>query len=68
MIRGWSTADDEQLRKLALAGLSLAEMSAQIGRSKPVISARAMKLDIAIAIDRSQLGRRLKERAKKQKT
>jgi hypothetical protein len=41
--RAWTLDEDERLRKLALAGLSLRELALEMGR--------AMKLDVAIARD-----------------
>ena len=49
----WAPAEDETLRKLALAGFSLAEISKQIGRAKSGVWTRAVKLQIAIAKDQN---------------
>jgi hypothetical protein len=49
----WTATEDETLRKLALGGFSLAEISKQIGRAKSGVWTRAMKLQIAIAKDQN---------------
>jgi hypothetical protein len=49
----WTPAEDETLQRLALAGLSLAEISKQIGRAKSGVWARAVRLQIAIAKDQN---------------
>jgi hypothetical protein len=49
----WTAVEDENLRKLALAGFSLAEISKQIGRAKSGVWTRAVKLQIAIAKDQN---------------
>jgi hypothetical protein len=49
----WTQAEDATLRKLALAGFSLAEISKQIGRSRSGVWTRAAKLEIAIAKDQN---------------
>jgi hypothetical protein len=51
----WSPAEDEQLRRLALSGLSLAEIAAQMERSKSSVRYRALNLKIAIARDRNPM-------------
>jgi hypothetical protein len=51
----WSPAEDERLRKLALSGLSLAEIAGQMERSKSSVRARALKMNIAIAYDRNPM-------------
>jgi hypothetical protein len=47
----WTEDDDTQLRKLALAGLSIAEISREMTRGTWSVRARAIRLDIAIARD-----------------
>ena len=42
--RPWSLKEDDQLRKLALAGLSLAAIAEQLKRSKSAVRVRAEKL------------------------
>ena len=59
----WTPAEDVRLRALALAGLSLAEISQQIGRSKGGVRDRAARLKIAIA--RDQNGAQKKARFKR---
>jgi hypothetical protein len=49
----WSPAEDEQLRRLALSGASMAEIAAQMKRSKSSVRNRALNLKIAIARDRN---------------
>jgi hypothetical protein len=51
----WSDEDDERLRKLAISGLSLAEIATQMERSKSSVRARALKMNIAIARDRNPM-------------
>lgn len=51
----WSDEDDERLRKLAISGLSLAEIAAQMERSKSSVRARALKMNVAIARDRNPM-------------
>ena len=51
----WSEEDDDHLRKLALSGLSLAAIAAQLKRSKSAVRVRAIKLDVAIARDRNPM-------------
>jgi hypothetical protein len=51
----WSPAEDEQLRRLALSGLSLAEIASQMERSKSSVRNRALNLTIAIARDRNPM-------------
>jgi hypothetical protein len=51
----WSHDDDECLRQLALSGLSLAAVAAEMERSKSAIRFRALKLKIAIARDRNAM-------------
>jgi hypothetical protein len=51
----WSPAEDEQLRKLALSGVSLSEIAARMERSKSSVRARALKMNIAIARDRNPM-------------
>jgi hypothetical protein len=41
------------LRKLAISGISLTEISKQMGRAKSSVRARATKLQIAIARDQN---------------
>jgi hypothetical protein len=53
MRRPWTADDDAQLRKLALSGLSLTELSHKISRTASTVRARAIKLEIAIARDRN---------------
>lgn len=45
----WSTAEDEQLRKLAMAGMDMAEIAERMQRTKSAIRVRASKMNIAIA-------------------
>ncbi len=45
----WSPDEDEQLRKLALSGASMAEIAQQMQRTKSSVRTRASKLKIAIA-------------------
>jgi hypothetical protein len=49
----WTAIEDENLRKLAMAGFSLTEISKQIGRAKSGVWTRAVKLQIAIAKDQN---------------
>lgn len=49
----WTPDEDASLRALARTGLSLAEISQQIGRSKGGIKHRAEMLRIAIARDQN---------------
>ena len=58
----WTPDEDAELRTLALAGLSLAEISQKIGRPKTGVRSRAARLEIAIA--RDQNGMQKKERFK----
>ena len=58
----WTPDEDAELRTLALAGLSLAEISQKIGRPITGVRARAARLEIAIA--RDQNGMQKKERFK----
>jgi hypothetical protein len=51
----WSPANDEELRKLALSGASLAEIAEKVQRSKSAVRTRASKLNIAIARDRNPM-------------
>jgi hypothetical protein len=51
----WSPEEDDQLRKLALSGLSLAEIAARIERSKSSVRTRALSMNIAIARDRNSM-------------
>ena len=53
--RPWSPEEDFRLRKLALAGLSLAAIAEQLKRSKSAVRVRAEKLKIAIARDRNPM-------------
>lgn len=53
----WTTHDDEQLRKLARAGLSLSELAHKLDRSISSVRTRALKLDIAIARDINSMQR-----------
>jgi hypothetical protein len=53
--RPWSPEEDDRLRKLALAGLSLAAISEQLKRGKSAVRVRAEKLKIAIARDRNPM-------------
>src|SRR5262249_53117903 len=45
----WTEREDRRLRELAKAGLSLKEISGQIGRSWDSVRCRAAKLSIAVA-------------------
>jgi hypothetical protein len=60
----WTADEDVSLRKLAISGISLTEISKQMGRAKSSVRARATKLQIAIARDQngSKKGRALKSR------
>jgi hypothetical protein len=51
MSRAWTLDEDERLRNLALAGLSLRELALEMGRGTSSVRVRAMKLDVAIARD-----------------
>jgi DNA-directed RNA polymerase specialized sigma24 family protein len=51
----WLAEEDEQLRKLALSGASLAEIAEQMQRNKSSVRNRASKLMIAIARDRNPM-------------
>jgi hypothetical protein len=51
----WSPEEDDRLRKLALSGLSLAEIEAQMERGKSSVRTRALKMNIAIARDRNSM-------------
>ena len=51
--RPWSFEDDTELRSLALAGLSEAEIGERIGRNKSSVRSRTAKLQIAIARDQN---------------
>ena len=53
--RPWSPEEDDRLRKLALAGLSLAAIAEQLKRSKSAVRVRAEKLKMAIARDRNPM-------------
>ena len=53
--RPWSPEEDDRLRKLALAGLSLAAIAEQLKRGKSAVRVRAEKLKIAIARDRNPM-------------
>jgi hypothetical protein len=56
----WSQEDDERLRQLAISGLSLAALAAEMERSKSSVRFRALKLEIAIARDRNAMQRSVK--------
>jgi hypothetical protein len=51
----WSTEEDKQLRDLARAGLSLAEIAQRMKRNKSSVRYRALRSDIAIARDRNAM-------------
>jgi hypothetical protein len=53
--RPWSPEEDDRLRKLALAGLSVAAITEQLKRGKSAVRVRAAKLKIAIAHDRNPM-------------
>jgi hypothetical protein len=53
--RPWSPEENDRLRKLALAGLSLAAIAEQLKRGKSAVRVRAEKLKIAIARDRNPM-------------
>jgi hypothetical protein len=53
--RVWSATDDERLRKLAAAGLSLTLIAAQIDRSTSSVRTRALNLGVTIARDRNPM-------------
>jgi hypothetical protein len=61
----WSPAEDQQLRKLALSGQSLAQIAAQMQRGKSSVRTRALKLEIAIAHDRNPMQETQKPKASK---
>jgi hypothetical protein len=61
----WSPAEDQQLRKLALSGQSLAQIAAQMQRGKSSVRTRALKLEIAIAHDRNPMRETQKPKASK---
>ncbi len=52
----WTAEEDDQLRKLALSGLSLLEIAARMERHKSSVRTRAVKMKIAIALARSPQG------------
>ena len=56
-MKRWSPEEDERLRKIARSGLSLVEIADELGRSKPAVYARAVKLNIVIARDRNPMQR-----------
>jgi hypothetical protein len=56
--RAWTLDEDERLRKLALAGLSLRDLALEMGRSASSIRVRAIKLDVAIARDLNGMQKR----------
>jgi hypothetical protein len=58
----WSPAEDERLRKLALSGLSLAEIARQMERSKSSVRSRALKIKVA-ARDRNPMQKTLRPSA-----
>lgn len=58
-VRFWTSDDDDRLRKLALAGLSVTQLALELGRSASSVPARAIKLDIAIARDPNGVLKRL---------
>jgi hypothetical protein len=49
----WTAEENDQLRKLALSGLSLLEIAARMERHKSSVRTRAGKMQIAIALARS---------------
>jgi hypothetical protein len=51
----WSSEEDNRLRKLAISGLSLVDIAAQMGRNKSSVRARALKMKVAIARDRNPM-------------
>jgi hypothetical protein len=54
--RPWTLADDDKLRTLAVAGLSLTAISVRMGRTETVIRSRAERLRIVLRkIRRKQL-------------
>jgi hypothetical protein len=61
----WSPDEDEQLRKLALSGASMAEIAKQMQRTKSSVRTRALKMNIAIARQENpmQKGKRAAPRA-----
>jgi hypothetical protein len=61
----WSPDEDEQLRKLALSGASMAEIAKQMQRTKSSVRTRALKMNIAIAREENpmQKGKRAAPRA-----
>lgn len=54
----WTHTEDATLRELAIVGLSLAEISKQMGRPKSGVRTRAVKLQIAIAKDENGMRKR----------
>jgi hypothetical protein len=57
----WSADDDQRIRDLARAGLSLGDIAIQMNRSISVIHRHAQRLRITIASDRVGLTSRLVE-------
>jgi hypothetical protein len=51
----WSPAEDEQLQKLASSGFSLRAIAEEMGRGTSSVRSRAIKLKIAIALDRNPM-------------
>jgi hypothetical protein len=48
--RVWTSEEDAQLRKMAIAGTSSGEMAVALNRSKSAIQSRADKLGISLKI------------------
>jgi hypothetical protein len=51
----WSPEEDERLRKLALSGLSMAEIAHELRRNRSSVNTRAAKLKIMMARDRNPM-------------
>jgi hypothetical protein len=49
----WSNEDDRQLRGLAVSGFRLAEIAHQMVSGKSSVCSRALKIEVAIALDRN---------------
>jgi hypothetical protein len=53
--RAWSTTEDNLLRELARSGVSLRGIASELGRATSSVRVRAIKLEIAIALDRNSM-------------
>ena len=56
----WSADDDQQLRSLALSGLSLTGIAQEMRRGTSSVRNRALKLNIALARDRNPMTKPLR--------